>query len=72
MRLTQQSIFTGAVNTLEIPLSKIEFSKAYKKWKAGTLIQDAFPTLNSAQREFIMTGASLSEQKKYLVFNYTL
>lgn len=29
---------------------------AYLKWLAGTLIQDAFPTLTINQRELIITG----------------
>jgi hypothetical protein len=27
-----------------------------EKWKAGMRIQDAFPTFNPDQREFLMTG----------------
>ena len=28
----------------------------YKEWKAGKLIQRAFPNLNSSQRETLITG----------------
>lgn len=28
----------------------------YDKWKAGTLIQNAFPDMNADDREIIMTG----------------
>ena len=44
----------GKTGELKIP-SDIYFA-GIKKCEEGALIQDAFPTLNSEQREQIMTG----------------
>lgn len=47
---------TGKVGTMDLPLTHREYERAWEKWEAGTLIQDAFPTLTADQREFIKTG----------------
>lgn len=60
--LTMKSTFTGKTHTMEIPLSAEEFGEALAKWKINrVLIQEAFPTLNPAQREFLMTGTTQEE-----------
>jgi len=43
-------------NTTTIPMPIMAFSAAIHDWRSGVLVQDAFPTLNPDQREFIMTG----------------
>ncbi len=40
----------GQIHRLEVPTEGLE------AWKAGTLIQNALPTLNDTQREQLMTG----------------
>jgi hypothetical protein len=46
---------------MELPMSVGEYDICNKKWRAGTLIQDAFPMLTVDQREFLMTGATPEE-----------
>jgi hypothetical protein len=46
---------------MEFPLSEEEFTSSYNAWKSGMLIQEAFPTLNAEQREFLMTGITPDE-----------
>lgn len=51
---------TNKVRTLNIGFER--FIYAYNAWKIkGELIQNAFPTLNASEREFIMTGISDEE-----------
>ena len=47
-----------------IPIDPTQFIKGLTDWKAGMPIQDAFPTLDGAAREFIKTGITPSEWKK--------
>ena len=54
--LQRKCPITGALNTMEIPLTEQEYAKCMDKRNAGALIQVAFPTLNDQQREFIKTG----------------
>jgi len=61
MKLTKQSMFTGKTHTIDIPLTEKEFKVCNKKWKSGTLIQKAFPMLDTDSREFIMTGCTKEE-----------
>ena len=61
--VTNISIFTLKVSTLVIPLSLKDFTKALNKWRNGTLIQNAFPTLTAEQREFLKTGCHPTEWK---------
>jgi hypothetical protein len=46
---------------MEFPLSEEEFTSSFNAWKSGMLIQEAFPTLNAEQREFLMTGITPDE-----------
>jgi len=59
--LARRSEFTGKVNEMALPLSRDEFLAAFKKWQEGALIQNAFPTLNTMQREFIKSGVTQEE-----------
>lgn len=54
--LERKCPFTGALNTMELPLTHREYDRGVYMWEMGVLIQDAFPTLNPDQREFIKTG----------------
>lgn len=50
------------VNTMELPMTEAEFLAAHRAWSiGGVLIQDAFPMLTPAQREFIKTGITPDE-----------
>lgn len=42
--------------TMVLPLSLGALQQGIDKWDAGAYVQDAFPTLNAGEREFLMTG----------------
>jgi len=65
MIFANSSQFTGKWSSMEFDMSEEEFEKRYNSWRSGALIQDAFPMLNTDQREFIMTGVTPEEWKKY-------
>ncbi len=44
------------IRKIELPYEYAEFKVKELKWKAGVLIQKAFPELTSSQREALMTG----------------
>ena len=48
--------FTGALNTMQLPMTAAEYNRALNLWEDGALIQVAFPTLIAEQREFVKTG----------------
>jgi len=52
---------SGKMNAMFVPLTQDEFDACEAAWKAGTLIQKAFPMLNAEQREFIKTGITPAE-----------
>jgi hypothetical protein len=62
-KVIAQSIFSGNISEMVIPLSLREFTASINKSKTE-LLQRAFPTLNSTQREFIKTGATQAEWDK--------
>jgi hypothetical protein len=64
--LTRTSALTGQENSMDIPMSISEFTKASNNWNSGVLIQDAFPTLSEDIREFIMSGITPSEWEDLL------
>lgn len=59
--LARTSPITETVNEMEIPMSIRDYSIAIQKWKAGAMIQDAFPNLPAPMREFIMSGITPQE-----------
>jgi len=62
--IARKSPFTGNISKMTIPLSEKEFNRCATAWQNGTLIQDAFPTLNADEREFIKTGITPEEWDK--------
>jgi hypothetical protein len=54
VKVTNTSMFTGKERTIELPITMEQVSR----WKDGELLQNAFPDLTPAQREFISTGSS--------------
>ena len=54
MQVTRTSIFTGTTRTLELNVTENQFNA----WRAGALIQDAFPQLNKSEREFLKKASS--------------
>ena len=59
--ITRKSPFTGKVNAMELDLSPEQFNEQYEAWQSGVLIQNAFPTLDAGEREFIKTGITPAE-----------
>lgn len=59
MKITKISMFSGTINTMEIPVTMSQMND----WLSGKLIQEAMPNINAEQREFIMTGVTPEEQK---------
>ena len=57
MQITRKSIFTGAVNTLEINCTQEQLDD----WNGGELIQNVMPHLSADDREFLMTGSTKEE-----------
>lgn len=49
---------------MTLPLGHDEFMRAFGEWQAGMMIQVAFKTLSPEQREFMMTGMSVKQQKE--------
>ncbi len=61
IQVVRKSPFSGKLHTMEIPLTQEAYEFALARWNAGTLIQNAFPSLNADQREFIKTGITPAE-----------
>lgn len=52
MLITRISPMTGQENTRDLDITQEQLWR----WRNGTLIQDAFPNLTWAEREFLKTG----------------
>lgn len=52
MIITRKDPFSGKTNTMDLDITEDQL----EAWKAGQLIQNAFPKLDADQREFLMTG----------------
>lgn len=52
MLIERRSLVSGVLRTLDLPITEDQI----EMWENGALIQDAFPNLTPAQREFILTG----------------
>lgn len=57
MLITRQSLISGIIRALEIPVT----AEQLESWQAGAYIQDAMPELEPTQREFLMTGIIAEE-----------
>lgn len=61
MLITKTSIFTGKVHQMDLPITQEQLDSYGTR---DVLIQDAFPNLSPAQREFLMTGITPDEWNK--------
>lgn len=59
MTITRTSVFTGITHSVDLPITE-EQLKAYTQ---GALLQNAFPNLSAADREFIKSGITDAEWK---------
>lgn len=57
MLITRKSRLSGIERTIELPITEDQL----QKWQQGLVIQAAMPNLNSAEREFVMTGITDDE-----------
>ena len=67
-RITKTSPFTSLNHTMEFDLyDQDEFDLRLLSWNRGDkLIQEAFPELTDAAREFIKSGITPAEWNKYM------
>lgn len=56
-KITRTSVISGTTRTFEIAAT----AEQWQAWENGALIQNAFPHLSKADREFIMTGITGAE-----------
>jgi len=52
-----------------LPISLETFNEGMEKRKNGALVQDAFPMLNTIQREFLITGMAEDDQENVFGVN---
>jgi len=61
MKISKVSMLSGKLNEMDLPITKEQLDD----WKLnGKKIQEVFPNLKPAQREFLMTGITDSEWKR--------
>lgn len=60
MLITKRSEVSGAIRTLDLPVTMAQM----QAWMNGELIQNAMPQLTDDQREFILTGITPEEWNK--------
>ena len=65
MRVSMKSSITGVVHTMDLPIT-IEQWNEWQMPAGRRLVQDIFPKLNDAQREFLLTGITPAEWYKYV------
>jgi hypothetical protein len=56
IRLIRRDPFSRVYYVLDPQMSGSAFMIAVALWNSGKMIQDAFPTLDAADREFLITG----------------
>lgn len=57
MNITRTSKVSGITRTRDLPITQEQLDR----YAAGALVQDAFPDLSAADREFIHTGITDEE-----------
>jgi len=60
MIVTKTNRLTGVTNSMSLAITEEQI----ESYKAGALIQDAFPQLTPDEREFMLTGFLPSEFEK--------
>ncbi len=56
IRLIRRDPFSRVYYVLDPEMSGSAFMIAVALWNSGKMVQDAFPTLNAEEREFLITG----------------
>ena len=58
MLITRRSPLTGQFNTVDLPVTQEQLDEMARPSTERRYVQDIFPDLTSAQREFILTGCT--------------
>lgn len=61
MLIRMSSMLTGKIHEREIDVTPEQL----QKWRGGMLIQDAMPHLSADDREYLISGATPEEWKKF-------
>lgn len=61
MRIQRKSIISGNTYEMDIDVTPEQLDR----WVAGELIQNAMPNVSKTEREFLMSGMSIEEQKEF-------
>lgn len=61
MKIKRKSVVTGHWNTMELPVTPDQIMA----WQNGGLVQDIMPHLSTEEREFLITGMGLEEQRVF-------
>jgi len=61
MEVSNFSILTGKLNTMDLPVTLEELNRFLK----GELVQKVFPHLSDEQREFLLNGITPEESEEY-------
>jgi NDP-sugar pyrophosphorylase family protein len=56
-----KSMLSGCINMMVFDMEPEQFYECYNAWRNGKLIQDAFPSLTTIEREFVQTGITPDE-----------
>jgi hypothetical protein len=59
MTITRTSVFTGITRSVDLPVTEEQLLS----YERGALLQNAFPNLSAADREFIKSGITDAEWK---------
>jgi hypothetical protein len=60
MLIKKQSVLTQQWHTMDLPVTQEKLDT----WKYGGLIQEVFPELTPAQRQFLLSGVTEAEWEK--------
>lgn len=62
MLLTRKSQITGIEHTMDLDITQEQINK----FNSGALIQEAFPHLKAADREFVLSGITAEEWDHFM------
>lgn len=69
MKIIRTSELTGATNVMDLDITWEQCERFDYRRKTGELIQNIFPNLSAAEREFLLTGIT-PEEWEILISDY--
>lgn len=60
MLIRRVNMLTGKVNEMDLDVT----SEQIARWQSGEFVQNAMPNLSAGEREFLISGLSIEEQKE--------